>query len=41
MDESQESRSYIAEWALGKALGAKGNYNGNSFQIIQIIKKNK
>ena len=37
--QSQASRSPIAEWAIGKTIGSKGAYNGNSYEIKRIIKK--
>ena len=38
ISQSQVSRSPIAEWAIGKTLGSKGEYNGNYFELKRIIK---
>lgn len=31
-------RSPIAEWAIGKDVGSKGEYNNNVFEITKVIK---
>ena len=38
ISQSQESRSPIAKWAIGKTLGSKGEYNGNIFELKRILK---